>query len=121
MNARPHANWGTKNDDVLFCTAGIQHLCFWRKKGRGIVSKKATFGLSSKKSKSRSKGKSKIIILSMDWLKDGTLACGTSNGQILMWEKEKNLVYLYVKLSILSIGGARLIFINTLVSALSYQ
>ena len=87
MNARPHANWGTKNDDVLFCTAGIQHLCFWRKKGRGIVSKKATFGLSSKKSKSRSKGKSKIIILSMDWLKDGTLACGTSNGQILMWEK----------------------------------
>jgi len=32
---------------------------------------------------------------------------------ILMWEKGENLVYLYVKLSILSIGGARLIFINT--------
>ena len=32
---------------------------------------------------------------------------------ILMWEKGKNLVYLYVKSSILSIGGARLIFINT--------
>ena len=32
---------------------------------------------------------------------------------ILMWEKGKNLVYLYVKLSILSIGGTRLIFINT--------
>ena len=30
-----------------------------------------------------------------------------------MWEQGKNLVYLYVKLSILSIGGARLIFINT--------
>ena len=30
-----------------------------------------------------------------------------------MWEKGKNLVYLYVKLSILSIEGARLIFINT--------
>ena len=30
-----------------------------------------------------------------------------------MWEKGKNLVYLYVKLSILSVGGARLIFINT--------
>ena len=30
-----------------------------------------------------------------------------------MLEKVKNLVYLYVKLSILSIGGARLIFINT--------
>ena len=30
-----------------------------------------------------------------------------------MLEKGKNLVYLYVKLSILSIGGARLIFINT--------
>ena len=32
---------------------------------------------------------------------------------ILMWEKGKNLAYLYVKLSVLSIGGARLIFINT--------
>ena len=32
---------------------------------------------------------------------------------ILMWEKGKNLVYLYVKLSNLSIRGARLIFINT--------
>jgi hypothetical protein len=32
---------------------------------------------------------------------------------ILMWEKGKNFVYLYVKLSILSIGGAKLIFINT--------
>ena len=30
-----------------------------------------------------------------------------------MWEKGKNLAYLYVKLSVLSIGGARLIFINT--------
>ena len=30
-----------------------------------------------------------------------------------MWKKGKNLVYLYEKLSILSIGGARLIFINT--------
>ena len=30
-----------------------------------------------------------------------------------MSEKGKNLVYLYVKLSILSIEGARLIFINT--------
>ena len=33
--------------------------------------------------------------------------------RISMWEKGKNLVYLYVKLSILSIGGPRLIFINT--------
>ena len=30
-----------------------------------------------------------------------------------MWEKKKNLVNLHVKLSILSIGGATLIFINT--------
>ena len=30
-----------------------------------------------------------------------------------MWKKGKNLVYLYEILSILSIGGARLIFINT--------
>ena len=32
---------------------------------------------------------------------------------ILMWKKGKNLVYLYVKLSILSIGGPRLIFMNS--------
>ena len=32
---------------------------------------------------------------------------------ILMWKKGKNLVYLYEKLSILSIGGARLIFMNS--------
>ena len=32
---------------------------------------------------------------------------------ISMWKKGKNLVYLYVKLSILSIGGARLIFMNS--------
>ena len=30
-----------------------------------------------------------------------------------MWKKGKNLVYLHEKLSILSIGGARLIFMNT--------
>ena len=30
-----------------------------------------------------------------------------------MWKKGKNLVYLYKKLSILSIGGARLIFMNS--------
>ena len=30
-----------------------------------------------------------------------------------MWKKGKNLVYLYEKLSILSIGGARLIFMNS--------
>jgi len=40
------------------------------------------------------------------------------NLQILLWtlmrEKQKMLVYLYVKLSILNIGGARLIFINTI-------
>ena len=30
-----------------------------------------------------------------------------------MWKKEKNLVYLYEKLSIFSIGGARLIFMNS--------
>ena len=30
-----------------------------------------------------------------------------------MWKKGKNLMYLYVKLSILSIGGARLIFMNS--------
>ena len=30
-----------------------------------------------------------------------------------MWKKRKNLVNLYKKLSILSIGGARLIFINS--------
>ena len=33
--------------------------------------------------------------------------------QILMWKKGRNLVYLYEKLSILSIGGARLIFMNS--------
>ena len=32
---------------------------------------------------------------------------------ILMWKKGKNLVCLYEKLSILSIGGARLIFMNS--------
>ena len=32
---------------------------------------------------------------------------------ILMWKKGKNLVYLYEKLSILSLGGARLIFMNS--------
>ena len=32
---------------------------------------------------------------------------------ILMWKKGKNLVCLYVKLSILSIGGPRLIFMNS--------
>ena len=31
---------------------------------------------------------------------------------ILMWKKGKDLVYLYEILSILSIGGARLIFMN---------
>ena len=30
-----------------------------------------------------------------------------------MWKKGKNLVYLYKKLSILNIGGARLIFMNS--------
>ena len=30
-----------------------------------------------------------------------------------MWKKGKNLAYLYEKLSILSIGGARLIFMNS--------
>ena len=30
-----------------------------------------------------------------------------------MWKKGKNLVYLYEKSSILSIGGARLIFMNS--------
>ena len=30
-----------------------------------------------------------------------------------MWKKGKNLVYFYEKLSILSIGGARLIFMNS--------
>ena len=33
---------------------------------------------------------------------------------ILMWKRGKNLVYLYVKLSILSIGGPRLIFMNSI-------
>ena len=32
---------------------------------------------------------------------------------ILLWKEGKNLVYLYEKLSILSIGGARLIFMNS--------
>ena len=32
---------------------------------------------------------------------------------ILLWKEGKNLVYLYKKLSILSIGGARLIFMNS--------
>ena len=32
---------------------------------------------------------------------------------IFIWKKGKNLVYLYEKLSILSIGGARLIFMNS--------
>ena len=32
---------------------------------------------------------------------------------ILKWKKGKNLVCLYEKLSILSIGGARLIFMNS--------
>ena len=31
---------------------------------------------------------------------------------ILMWKKGKNWVYLYEKLSILNIAGARLIFMN---------
>ena len=30
-----------------------------------------------------------------------------------MWKKVKNLMYLYKKLSIFSIGGARLIFMNS--------
>ena len=30
-----------------------------------------------------------------------------------MWKEGKNLVYLYEKLSILSIGGARQIFMNS--------
>ena len=30
-----------------------------------------------------------------------------------MWKKGKNLVYIYKKLSILSFGGARLIFMNS--------
>ena len=44
------------------------------------------------------------------------LTSATSEAQflvwILMWKKGKNLVYLHVKLSILSIGGPRLILIN---------
>ena len=82
LNACPQVDW-SNNHDVLFCTAGIQHLLFWKKKGRGIICKRGTFGLS----RSKSKKKSKIIILCMDWFSDGTLLCGTSNGQILMWSK----------------------------------
>ena len=82
LNACPQVDW-SNNHDVLFCTAGIQHLLFWKKKGRGIICKRGTFGISRRKSKK----KSKIIILCMDWFSDGTLLCGTSNGQILMWSK----------------------------------
>ena len=82
LNACPQVDW-SNNHDVLFCTAGIQHLLFWKKKGRGIICKRGTFGLS----RSKSKKKSKIIILCMDWFSDGTLLCGTSNGQLLMWSK----------------------------------
>ena len=84
LNANPNVDW-SNGSDVLFCTAGVQHLLFWKKKGRGIVSKKATFGIT--KSSQKKTKRSKIIILCMDWFSDGTLVCGTSNGQLLMWSK----------------------------------
>jgi hypothetical protein len=88
LSAHPRADW-SKNDgnNVLFCTAGKQHLLFWKLKGRGIVSKTGTFGISHSKSK-KNNSKSTIIVLCMDWLRDGTLLCGTSNGEILMWAKD---------------------------------
>ena len=83
LNSNPKAEWGSQTD-TLFCTAGISHLLFWKKKGRGIVSTKATFGLSTMKGKGK---RSKNIILCMDWTLDGTLLAGTANGEILMWAK----------------------------------
>ena len=67
LNSNPNAEWGSQTD-TLFCTAGISHLLFWKKKGRGIVSTKATFGLSTMKGKGK---RSKNIILCMDWTLDG--------------------------------------------------
>ena len=81
-----HLGEDATTDMENFYSCGDKHLLFWHKKGRGFVSKKATFG-SKKKKKGKSDAPILMSLTSVRYEKSTWVYAGCRRGHIYMWNQ----------------------------------